>query len=119
MRKIVLWKVIYTLCFVILCIINWIKVTLDGRLQMTAANLTGLVIALIVLSSYRIKDFLKKIYVIWLALCIVLIPIVSFFVLKSYPYKGMVITTGLDFAVCGFLVIRILHSAFIEKKSFR
>ncbi len=110
-------KFIYTLCFIAFCIINWAKVTLDGRTQMTAANLTGVVIAIIILCSFEYKSFLKPVYGIWFLLCVFIVPISCKLALKTHPYQGQTVTTCINFAICGFVVIRVAEELLWEKKA--
>ena len=110
-------KILFTFCFVALCLINWAKVTLDGRTQMTAANLTGAVVAIIILCSFEFKSFLKPVYVLWVLVCIIIVPIAYKEALKTHPYQGQTLTTCINLAICGFVVIRVI-TELIGKKKF-
>ncbi len=101
-------RVLYTLCFFVLCLIDWMKVSLNGRTQMIATNMTGLVIALIILSALKLKGFYKPVYAVWLLLCVLVIPIGIHFTLSVYPYKGQVITAALNIIIYGLILIRIV-----------
>ncbi len=107
----------YTICFTLLCIINQIMVSLDGRAQYTASNLTGVVIAIIILSAYKLKDFFKPIYAVWAAFMCAFIPIVLVIANDTYPYKGKLITSLINIVLYGLIVIRIAEKIIIEKNA--
>ena len=64
-----LWKnrkqILYILCFALLCLIDQRKGSVTGNMQLFWSNCTGLFLAPILFSHYRIKDFGKKRYLIW------------------------------------------------------
>lgn len=59
---------VYTICFVLLCIIDMLMGSATGRVQMVAANCTGLILGVITLTGYRWRDFLHVPYALW-AVC--------------------------------------------------
>ncbi len=101
-------RVLYTLCFFALCLIDWIKGSLNGRTQMTATNMTGIVIAIMIFSGQKIKTYIKSIYVIWIVVCIIAIPIGVCLTLSFYPYKGQVITAAFNIVLYGAILINLL-----------
>lgn len=105
-KKIIWQRVVYTLCFLFLSIVDWANGSLDGRTQMTATNLTGVVIAVIIFSAYRLNDFKKRVYVLWTCICLTMIPVGIHFAVKVIPYKGQVVTAGINIALYGFILIR-------------
>ena len=107
-KKIIKQRVLYTLCFLALSIIDWANGSLNGRIQMMATNLTGIVIAFIILSSYDIKGFLKPVYALWAAVCLIASPIIVHIILITIPYKGQVVTATINVVVYGFILIRTL-----------
>ena len=52
-------RIIYTICFIALCAIDQFSGSLTGRVQFVTTNLTGVVMAVIILSAYDIKSFKK------------------------------------------------------------
>ncbi len=58
-------RYMYMLLFVGLCVIDQIIGTASGTVQFGIKNYTGIIIALIILSAYEIKDFIKIPYFIW------------------------------------------------------
>lgn len=115
-RKRIIWqRVLYTLCFFALCIIDWVKGSLNGRAQMTATNISGIVILIIILGAINTRDFLKPIYAIWTLLCAFLVPIGIITALNFVPYKGQVVTASLNIALYGYILMRII-TGFTKKK---
>lgn len=107
-NKRVLQRVLYTLCFFAFCIIDWVKVSLNGRAQMTAANVTGVVLAVIVISSFNVKRIINWSAGIWLVVCAVAVPLGIRMTLSVYPYRGQVITATLNIVLYGFALIQIV-----------
>ena len=58
-------KILYVLCFALLCLIDQRKGSVTGNMQLFWSNCTGLFLAPIIFSHYSIKDFGKKRYLIW------------------------------------------------------
>ncbi len=104
-KRINLLKIIYTMCFVALCIINWVKVSLNGRAQMTAANLTALVISVLILSNYKFKDFCRRSFGVWVVGCALLFPKMLQVVEKAFPYWGVAFTTCINYFISGVFAI--------------
>lgn len=115
----IIYRIIYSLCFFLLCIINWGSVTLDGRVQFVLTNVTGLALAVIILSGYRVKDFMKPIYAIWTGIIALFIPIVVIMGIRYYPYKGQWISGVINTCVYGYILIAVLRKNLVEKKYSR
>lgn len=107
---------VYTICFVLLCLIDQIKGSAMGRVQYTAANCTGFIIAAIILTGWHWKDFVRIPYALWTVLCV----IGGFFAIRwgreNYEYFGRWVTGVLNVAIYGYLVLRIFLRIFVEKK---
>ncbi|MBR1860438.1 MAG: hypothetical protein IJ796_01045 [Lachnospiraceae bacterium] len=101
-------RIIYTICFIALCAIDQFSGSLTGRVQFVTTNLTGVVMAVIILSAYDIKSFKKPVYAIWAGICLVGAPIAVVTGLKVYPYKGQWISGVLNVCIYGFIAIRVL-----------
>ena len=108
-------RVLYTFCFFALCLIDWAKGSLNGRVQMMATNMTGILLAVVILSAFKLNQFFKPVYMIWIALCIAIIPVGVKVTLSVYPYKGQVITAAINIAVYGIILIRVLMNQIIRK----
>ena len=48
-----------------LCVTDWVVGSQDGRLQFIATNLTGVSVGILILGTYKFKDFLKPVYFVW------------------------------------------------------
>ncbi len=83
---------------------------------MTATNMTVIVVAVIILSSFKLKSFIKPIYMLWLVLSITLVPIVAYRILLCYPYRGQVVTATINVVLFGFIAIKILEDLIVTKK---
>lgn len=107
---------VYTICFVLLCLIDQIVGSAMGRVQFVAANCTGFVIAVIIFTGYRWKDFMRLPYAVWTVFCI----IGGYFAIhwgrENYEYYGKWVTAVLNVAIYGYLVLRILIRIFQEKR---
>lgn len=110
-------RVIYTICFFVLCIIDWMAGSMEGRIQFVSTNCTGIVIAMIILSGYRFRDFLKPVYAIWTGLILVIVPLVITFWMPYYPYKGQFIFGIVNVCIYGYIAIRVALKQIYEKKS--
>ena len=111
-----LLRVFYCICFILLCIVNNIVGSQPGRVQFVAINCSGLVVAAIIFSAYKLKDFLKPIYAVWAVICLVAGAYAIYWGHGNYPYFGRWITAVLNVAVYGFIVIRIISGAIREKR---
>ena len=65
-------KLWYMICFMFLGLIDQRRGSAVGEIQMIFSNLTGIVVALLLLPSLELTKFREKIYIIWLPICIVL-----------------------------------------------
>lgn len=85
-----------------------------GEIQMIFSNLTGIVVALLLLPSLELTKFREKIYIIWLPICIVLTTIACLLQPYFWEYKGQWNTAVFNIAVWSFLIIYMVK----ERKSF-
>ncbi len=83
---------------------------------MTATNMTGIIIAVMILSAFSLKGFLKPVFVVWLALCAVAVPIGIRITLSVYSYRGQVVAAAFNIALYGFIIIRIVSDLIKQKK---
>ncbi len=61
-------RILYTICFVCLILIDWVRGSQDGVYWQTAINLTGFFLAIVMMSHFKWKEEPKKIYVCWLVI---------------------------------------------------
>lgn len=107
---------IYTICFVLLCLIDQIMGSAMGRVQFVAANCTGLIIAVIIFTGYRWKDFIRLPYAVWTVFCVLGGSLAIHWGRENYDHFGRWITALLNIAIYGYLVLRVLMRVFEEKK---
>lgn len=108
-------KIVYTLCFVALCVIDWIKGCADGRIQMIAINCTGFIMAVIIFSAYHLRDFIKVQYLIWMGIFLLGGTLACIWGKENYLYYGKWITGILNVGVYGFIIIRLIYKLLVEK----
>ena len=108
-------KGIYTICFVLMCLIDQIRGSATGRVQFVAANCLGLLIAVIILSAYHWRDFLKLPYYLWAGVFFVGFSLSVPYAQANYPYLWKWITAGINVGLYGLIVIRILYRIVAEK----
>lgn len=113
-------RVLYALCFFMFCLIDQRTKTcspLDGGREFFC-NLTGVVMAVIIGSHYRIEEFKqrKTPYLIWGAGGIV-ISVVFYLIGKSLIYfPAARAVAALDIYLFGFILIHTYISVFMENK---
>ncbi len=110
-------SVLYTVCFFFLCVIDWMTGSMQGRVQFVSTNCTGVVFALIILSGYNIREFVKPVYAVWTVIILIIAPIAIYWGVKYYPYKGQFISALLNICIYGYLVIRVILKQLNERKS--
>ena len=66
------YKVWYTICFLLLGVIDQRRGSAVGEVQMFFANLTGVVMALMVLPSLNGRILKDKVYRYWTPVCLIL-----------------------------------------------
>ena len=112
-------RLVYALCFLLFCVINQRCATVHGR--GVFRDLTGAVMAVIILSHYHLEDFRKwKVpHAIWTAVWIVGAPIVFFF--GGYTAAGEDIrmewwAIALGVVLFGYILVNTFGSVVLEKK---
>lgn len=109
-------RIFYCICFFLLCIVNNIVGSQPGRVQFVAINCSGLVVAAIIFSAYKLKDFLKPIYAVWTVISLGVGAYAIYWGHGNYPYFGRWVTAVLNVAVYGFIAIRIVSGILREKR---
>ena len=107
-------KLWYMICFMFFGLIDQRRGSAVGEIQMIFSNLTGIVVALLLLPSLELTKFREKIYIIWLPICIVLTTIACLLQPYFWEYKGQWNTAVFNIAVWSFLIIYMVK----ERKSF-
>ena len=65
-------KILYILLFIALNLIAWIRETQNGSVWAVAINSMGLVIMLMIMSAYPIKEMINRISGLWTLICIII-----------------------------------------------
>lgn len=117
--KINLYKWWYALCFVFLGIIDQRRGSALGAIQMSFANLTGVVMALLLLPSIKLEKVKTKPYLFWTPVCIILGVIVSIIGVHYWQYKGEWLTGVLNIVVWSYLLIYIYREKSYTEFSYR
>jgi hypothetical protein len=111
-------RILYTICFALLCVVDWVNGSQDGRLQFIATNLIGVLMGVVILSTYRFKEFLKPAYYVWAALSVIGAPIAILWAQSHYPYQGKFITAVINVCLYGFILIRTIEQKAVYKKTY-
>ena len=96
---------IYTICFVLFCLIDQLIGSAAGRIQQTAANCSGIVIAVIILTGYHWKDFVRLPYLLWTICSVIGGRIAIIWGHQNYEYHGKWDTAVINVILYGYLVI--------------
>ncbi len=111
-----LYRIIYIFCFFSLSLIDWSVGSMEGRIQFVTINCTGIIVAIIILTGYSIKEFFRPIFIIWTGGVLLGAPIAIYFGIKLYPYKGQWITAVVNVCIYGYIIIRVVLKYLVEKK---
>lgn len=104
-KKHILW---YALCFALLGLIDQRRGSAVGTLQMFYANLTGIVVGMLLMPSMKREFGHTKFFRIWTSICI---PGVIFGCIaggKFWRYPGQWYTAVINVAVIGYLILYIV-----------
>lgn len=107
---------IYTVCFVLLCLIDQLVGSAMGRVQYVAVNCTGFVIAAIIFAGCRWREFMRIPYAVWTVVCVFGGAYAIQWGQQNYAYKGQWTTAVLNVILYGYLVIRLFIRTFAEMK---
>ena len=68
---------LYTICFIAFAVIDWTRGSQVGPTWAWTVNMTGVVMAAILFTAYRPREFVKPVYLIYSAVCIAALPLSS------------------------------------------
>ena len=109
-------RIIHVACFTGLCMIDQIIGSATGRIQYGLKNYTGIIIAIIILTAYKLKDFIKIPYFIW----VIVFFIGRYFALdwgKANAGNYREFQTNLwGIGIYGIVIIRMFYCWVVEKK---
>ena len=113
-------RMLYTICFFVLCLIDQRIKTVSGLSGWSESfrDLTGVVMAVLILSHYRLSDLgnHRRSYLIWTLICVAGGAV---FLIKGQPLifflnNRIVLTLGV--LLLGFAVLRTFFSVFRERR---
>lgn len=115
------WKrILYIVCFCFICVIDQRVMTCDpnGGGREMFRDLTGMVMAILILSHYKWQDIIKyKIFYIgWSILAVIGLPVLFVAGKSRQPFLGDWVVVVFDIFIWGYVMITTFISAFIEKK---
>ncbi len=105
-NRCMLW---YTLCFFALGMIDQIRGSAEGSVQMTAANCVGIVMAAMTVPSLRWERFRHNIYLVWTGISAAGGAAALLWGGRHYPYPNQWAAGVLNIVVWGYLVLYLLR----------
>lgn len=109
-------RIIYIACFAWLCYLDHIIGSATGFIQYSLKNYTGVVMGILILTAYKLKDFIKIPYLVWT---------VVFFIGRHFALEWALVNydNQMEFAsyvwnvgVYGLVIIRMIYYFAVEKK---
>ncbi len=112
-------RIIYIVCFVWLCYLDHMIGSATGYIQHALKNYTGVVIAIIILTAYKIRDFVKLPYVLWTILFFLgRYGILSWAQGVVYEYDKLNATLW-NVGLYGVVLIRLFYAWRVERRRRR
>lgn len=108
-------KIVYTICFMALVLIDWVRNNGNGQEWAIAINCIGIVIFLITFLQYKILDFVKLPYVIWYIICICGGSYALIWGSRHVLFYGQWVTAVINICLYGILTIKII-SGIVKKE---
>ena len=110
-------KNIYTLCFILFMIIDWTRGSQVGSTWAWTVNMTGVVLSVIMLSTYNIRVFLKPIYIVYSLACIIALPIsyIWWYANQALIYRDKLLSAVLNVWFLGIILIKMFQDIIIYK----
>lgn len=96
------------LCFALLGLIDQRRGSAEGNLQMAMTNLTGPVLACMLLPGMKREFWHRKSAAIWAGICVVGIPVGILLGRRLWESAGQWDTAVINVAVAGFLILYVL-----------
>ncbi len=98
----------YTVCFVLLGLIDQRRGSAEGTIQLLFVNLTGIVVWMLLIPSMKREFWRTKLFWIWSAVCIPGIALGCVLGRKLWMYSGQWYTALANIVVMGYLVLYVL-----------
>ena len=115
-------KLLYTFCFIAFMFIDWTRGSQVGVTWAWTVNMTGVIMAVILLSAYPLKEFVKPVYLIYSVFCVAAL-LYSYYwwnLHQAAIYRDKLLTAVLNVWMLGIFVIKIfLDTAVYKTKRLR
>lgn len=109
-------RLVYIACFAWLMYLDHIVGSAYGDIQFGMRNYTGVVFAILILTAYKAKDFLKIPYGVWVVLFFVARPFLIDLLSKRDILLPRVESTVWNIGIYGIILIRMFYLYVIEKE---
>lgn len=103
------YKLWYMMCFMLLGLIDQRRGSAIGEIQMLFSNLTGIVMAMLLLPSLNYHKFKEKIYLFWTPVCLIFTVIAIIWGQRLWPYREQWIAAVLNLTCWSYLLIYIVR----------
>lgn len=117
-RKYVISKrFLYTLCFITLFVIDWTRGSQTGDIWAWTINMTGVIMAVILFSTYSPKEFLKPVYIVYSAISAVGLA-AAYYWWTLHPtaiLRNQLLTVVLNIWLLGIFVIKLFLETVVYK----
>lgn len=107
-QQMLIKRIIYTICFIGLVLIDWVRNNGNGQEWAIAINCIGFFVFLIIVLQYRIRDFVKLPYLIWYVVCIFAGTYALLWGRQNSLFFGQWVTAVVNVCLYGTLVIRMI-----------
>ncbi len=110
-------RFLYTMCFIVLFVIDWTRGSQAGAIWATTINLTGVVMAVILLSAYSPKEFFKPVYLIYSAVGIAALLAAYYWwnLHQAAIFVGQLLTVVLNLWLLGIFVIKMFLDVIVYR----
>ena len=110
-------RTLYTICFFLLMVIDWTRGSQVGSTWAWTVNMTGVVMAVILFSAYDFKTFIKPVYLVYSAVCIVALPLAFWWwnLHQAAIYRDKLLTAVVNVWLLGVLLLRLFLDVFVHK----
>lgn len=110
-------RVFYTVCFVLLGMIDFVRHTQEQELWGPLVNVTGILLLLITASAYQLKEFRCRFVYLWSGAMAVALLIAAFWREEHIlgVYKWTVFVAVINVWLIGILMYRVAKKIFVEK----
>ena len=110
-------RTLYAICFFLFMVIDWTRGSQVGSTWAWTVNMTGVIMAVILFSAYDLKTFLKPVYLVYSAVCIIALPLAYWWwnLHQEVIYRDKLLTAVVNVWLLGILLIRLLFDVFVYK----